>query len=372
MLALSDDQCAFFGIHIVPHHATDFILAHRSRYGEFHDTSEGNELSWIVLGGFDDQSQFFFRWSPVTLVRFGTEPRDTTMHVDLEITRVAWGRVRRNSVAEIASKGLLGDKALDITMGDPAQPQVAEGGTLVGRNEDAIGDAIRNASGILTRATSVLDNIVAATRPLANPQLAEDLTTLVHDLRVVGDSVANPESSVSQLLRDRQMVTELRSTLTAARNAVQSMEGAAGQVNALARDARTGRGLVHALVYDERGGQVIGRLGEAAGEMSAITRDIRTGNGGLHQLIYGDELSGAAHDVHQITTGVRDIVTDVRRGRGTIGALLVDPSLYEDLKSLVGNVSRNEVLRAMVRYSIHANDRDAQPTPAVRATPRAP
>jgi phospholipid/cholesterol/gamma-HCH transport system substrate-binding protein len=39
-----------------------------------------------------------------------------------------------------------------------------------------------------------------------------------------------------------------------------------------------------------------------------------------------------------------------------LGALLVDPSLYEDLKSAVGNVERNQVLRALVRYSIRADE----------------
>jgi phospholipid/cholesterol/gamma-HCH transport system substrate-binding protein len=53
---------------------------------------------------------------------------------------------------------------------------------------------------------------------------------------------------------------------------------------------------------------------------------------------------------------LRDIVANVKAGRGTIGALLVDPSVYEDLKSLVGNVERNQVLRALVRYSIKQNE----------------
>ncbi len=302
----------------------------------------------------------------VTSVRFGTTNNDPRLYVDFELTREALIRVRRNSIAEIGSKGLLGDKALDVSIGDPSQPAVENNGVIEGRSEDALADAMRNAGAILSRANTVLDNVIAATRPLANPQLSADLVALVHDLRVVGDQVATGNGTVGQLLRDQQMANDIRSTLHSARNAVGSVERATGQVEALARDARTGRGLVHALVYDERGGQAIGRLGEAAGELAAITRDVRTGNGGLHQLIYGDELSGAVRDVRQITGGVRDIVQDVRRGRGTIGALLTDPSLYEDLKSLVGNVSRNEVLRAMVRYSIRTNERDAQPTPAAR------
>ncbi len=53
---------------------------------------------------------------------------------------------------------------------------------------------------------------------------------------------------------------------------------------------------------------------------------------------------------------LRAIVANVKAGRGTLGALLVDPSVYEDIKTLVGNVERNQVLRALVRYSIKQNE----------------
>ena len=53
---------------------------------------------------------------------------------------------------------------------------------------------------------------------------------------------------------------------------------------------------------------------------------------------------------------LREIVANMKAGRGTLGALLVDPSVYEDIKQLVGNVERNQVLRALVRYSIKQNE----------------
>jgi phospholipid/cholesterol/gamma-HCH transport system substrate-binding protein len=46
----------------------------------------------------------------------------------------------------------------------------------------------------------------------------------------------------------------------------------------------------------------------------------------------------------------------VRAGKGTVGALLVDPSVYEDLKMVLGNVERNRALRALVRYSIKKDE----------------
>ena len=59
---------------------------------------------------------------------------------------------------------------------------------------------------------------------------------------------------------------------------------------------------------------------------------------------------------------LREIVANVKAGRGTIGALLVDPTIYEDIKSLVGNVERNQVLRSLVRYSIKQTEEQPHST----------
>lgn len=50
------------------------------------------------------------------------------------------------------------------------------------------------------------------------------------------------------------------------------------------------------------------------------------------------------------------LTKEAREGKGTIGALLTDPSVYEDIKRLVGDLERNDILRALVRYSIRRDD----------------
>jgi phospholipid/cholesterol/gamma-HCH transport system substrate-binding protein len=57
-------------------------------------------------------------------------------------------------------------------------------------------------------------------------------------------------------------------------------------------------------------------------------------------------------NLNAMSSDLRGIVADLKSGKGTLGALLVDPSVYEDVKLLLGNVQRNETLRALVRYSI--------------------
>jgi phospholipid/cholesterol/gamma-HCH transport system substrate-binding protein len=62
-------------------------------------------------------------------------------------------------------------------------------------------------------------------------------------------------------------------------------------------------------------------------------------------------------NLNDMSDDLRVIVGDIRQGKGTIGGLLVDPTIYEDIKAIVGNVERNQVLRALVRYSIRADER---------------
>ncbi|MEM9864220.1 MAG: hypothetical protein AAF938_21655, partial [Myxococcota bacterium] len=42
--------------------------------------------------------------------------------------------------------------------------------------------------------------------------------------------------------------------------------------------------------------------------------------------------------------------------RGTVGGFLTDPSIYEDVKRLVGDLQRNDILRSLVRYSIRRDE----------------
>ncbi|MCC6897407.1 MAG: MCE family protein, partial [Polyangiaceae bacterium] len=81
------------------------------------------------------------------------------------------------------------------------------------------------------------------------------------------------------------------------------------------------------------------------------------GNGPAKSLIYGDDKSQELMgNLNAMTRDMRQIVAGVRAGKGTVGALLVDPSVYEDLKMVLGNVERNKAVRALVRYSIKQDE----------------
>ena len=96
----------------------------------------------------------------------------------------------------------------------------------------------------------------------------------------------------------------------------------------------------------------------AAEEVSATLRGVREGNGIARSVIYGDDQSQQVmKNLNEMSVDLRQIVADMRAGKGTIGAMLVDPSIYEDIKMVLGNVERNKTLRALVRYSITRDEK---------------
>ena len=118
---------------------------------------------------------------------------------------------------------------------------------------------------------------------------------------------------------------------------------------------REGPGIAHALVYD---GDMSKNASGTLDELHQDLRAVREGNGLAHALLYGDDPSQhVMSNLNAMSDDLRAIVGNLKQGKGTLGALLVDPTVYEDIKSAVGNVERNEVLRALVRYSIKADEK---------------
>jgi ABC-type transporter Mla subunit MlaD len=74
--------------------------------------------------------------------------------------------VRSDSRVSIASKGLLGDKALDVTMGAAAGRALANGATVVSEESDDMAGALRAASQAAVRVNAVLEDVSRVTATL--------------------------------------------------------------------------------------------------------------------------------------------------------------------------------------------------------------
>jgi phospholipid/cholesterol/gamma-HCH transport system substrate-binding protein len=211
------------------------------------------------------------------------------------------------------------------------------------------------------KADLTLDAVKRTSEQLADPQMAEDLRGSVKALRTILEGVANKDGAAHRLIFDPEEGRRVDRILA-------NLESTSANAREVSARAKMGPGLVHTLVYDD---QLASGTTGAMVELHKSLEALRTGNGLGHAIVYGDDSSQhVMGNMSAMSDDLREIVANMKAGRGTIGALLVDPTIYEDVKSLVGNVERNQVLRALVRYSIkqteekpHATVTDA-PQPA--------
>jgi phospholipid/cholesterol/gamma-HCH transport system substrate-binding protein len=275
---------------------------------------------------------------------------DRRIYVELNISRSESPRVRADTKAQILNKGLLGDKMVDLST-DGKGPALDPGGMLP--TIEPL-DFTSTLGTLASKADHAMTNVDETTDMLNDPKLHDDIKASVEDLRLVLDGVARKDSAAHRLLMDPTEGAKLDRVLSNLEASSQKLDAVLSGARDVTDQVKNGNGLAHSLVYD-------GEISKnAAGAVSEVHKDleaIRTGNGLAHSLVYGDDnTQHVMGNVNAMSDDMRAIVHDVRQGKGTVGALLVDPSVYEDIRSLVGNVERNEVLRALVRYSIKADE----------------
>lgn len=59
---------------------------------------------------------------------------------------------------------------------------------------------------------------------------------------------------------------------------------------------------------------------------------------------------------------LEQILEKINNGTGTLGQLINDPGLYDELRSLAGGANRNRVLRNLVRQTIRSNEESKSPS----------
>ena len=297
----------------------------------------------------------------VSSITFAPELGDKRIIVTMQVSTKFAERVRDDSVARVASRGVLGDKAIDISLGSPDAPLVKNGAEL---KTGSSGDL----SSLMKAAGEIIDNSVAITRDLkvavasyTDPELRKDISALVRSARKVTQEIETGDGTLHMLVYDRKTTAEVKAVLASASEAVGRVDTAIGQVEQILKDVREGEGTAHAILYDKKAAMAFDQLGSAATELATLVHDAKQSpNGAVHQLVYGDareifaDLGAAAADLKRVTKKVSS-------GEGSLGAIINDPTVYEDLKEVLGNVKRNRVLRELVRYSI-SNGEDLDKT----------
>ena len=262
--------------------------------------------------------------------------------------------IRNDSAASIGSKGMLGDKLVDISVGH-GNPIPADGEIRAVEPSD-MSDMMAQAGNIVHSTKAVMDNLENATGLFADDAFQADARAAVKNLNTILEMAANGNGLARKVLTDENFAHEVDQTLVNAKNASAEIARASANARSITDEVREGHGSVHEIIYGQAGAELTRNLANATGEAASLMHAARTERGTVHQLIYEDGARPMIDNANAMSTDLRAIVADLRAGHGTLGAFLQDPSVYEDVKRIVGNLERNEILHALVRYTIRHDD----------------
>jgi phospholipid/cholesterol/gamma-HCH transport system substrate-binding protein len=313
------------------------------------------------------------------------------VRVDMTITRKVTDRIRRDSIARIETQGLLGDKIVEITVGSPQAPVVAAGEVIGSRDPFDIGQVMNESSRIVKSVGALAESLRETAVVLNQSKIIEEAANTVKSARQITDRESRVIDRVEKgpglahtLLYEEPValkrVNDLIATTHAVLDRVERGEGAAGVLTSPQSTAAAKRlvaamdrigqmvdrpagddGLLPGLLFDPKYKAVLDDLKIVAHNFREVSDRLAGGKGTLGSLVKdepGDAgIRKASQDLQVALANLRAITEKINEGEGTVGALIADPTIYENLVSILGGAQRSFLLRGLLRNLGNSGER---------------
>ena len=289
----------------------------------------------------------------ISRIRFLDNTPAPLVEVALLVDKDYSNRITKGSKTTIETLGLLGDKFLTVIPGKDLEPHPR-------------GAAIRalppaDFSEVLQKAAQVMNNTV---------EIAENVSVLLKEFR--GNALDNISKTAANAADISERIKSgpggLHGLLYAQKgdaDIFRNLESASKNITDISQELKSGSGLLHALIYDRRGKRSVeslmesaAALGNAAETISSISSGLKTGKGLLHELLYGDSetFSLITSEVNTIIANLKTASQALAKGSGTLGALLIDSRLYDNLVEVTGDAKRSFILRHAIEKSLEQRE----------------
>ena len=311
----------------------------------------------------------------VTGVRLPGEPGGK-VRVDLTIARRYSDRIRKNSIARIETQGLLGDKIVEITVGNATAPPVAPGEVLAARDPADFGRVIAAGAETAKDVGALAATLRETAEKVNQSKLIEDAATTVNKLGRVVDQVEHGRGWAHALVYEEPLalrrLNELIATTQTLVERVEKGHGAAGvlvspestasakrfvaamdRISGMVEQPEREPGLLPGLLFDPKYRPVLEDLRTVAHNLREVSDRLAGGRGTLGSLVAdsGDEgeLKLTLQDLRAAVANLKAISQKINEGEGTVGALIADPAIYERLVTILDGAQRSFLLRSLIR-----------------------
>lgn len=295
----------------------------------------------------------------VNAVEFAEAWTQRPVVVTLEIRRSAAERIAKNARAEIRQLGVLGDKYVEIIQGNLQLGTVLETRYLEGEDIFDLSQIYEGVQEIIANVQTASAKVSEAVERFATPEVAADVAGTVDAIRNILEEIRTGEGFLHAMIYEeahKGMLLDLKKTAS-------NLQSASAYVRDLTEAVRQGKGSLHQLVYGDDLAVAAKDILKAAGEIRRLIEAARTGKGLVRRLFFEEQLATDVTEMMASLNAAGDdleqVATQLREGKGTLGALIQDKALYEDLRVLLGGAARSKWLRSVIRTMIEQSEQKA-------------
>lgn len=286
-------------------------------------------------------------------IRFADPKRSNEVEIAMEVDSGALKKIGNDSRISIKTRGLMGEKYVDITPSRDFHEQPVS--NLKGTPVAKLDDVIHKAGTTFDKINGIIDNINQGKGTLGKLSKDETLYTnvarLAIEMKELMITLNRGEGTLGRLNRDPEPFNRLISILNRADRTLQDIQAADGTLNKLIYDKALYTKLT--LLAD--------KSIQAADVVSDLNKKITSKDGTIGLLLndrdFYDKGIALLSRADNSVKSIEDVLAKVKNGDGTAARLVNDRELYdrtnrmvEDLDALVKDFKEHP--RKYIKFSI--------------------
>lgn len=253
------------------------------------DTQGLTEGGSVSLGG--------LKIGHIDKIEFASVNDQNLVKLRLAILEKYASQITVNSYAKISTLGLLGDKLINVSLGNPSERPLSEGDFLP------------------VRESVNFESITQKIEPAI-----ENINKIFDNLKTITDTISQGKGSVGELVFNSSAADRLNSSLA-------NLESFSSSLNK--HDGTIGKLIYSAELYDN--------LSLLTMNLKMMTDSIKTGKGTLGQFINNDSLYT---NLNCLTENLKNASKSLNSDSTMLGGLINDTEGYKQITSLINDLNK--------------------------------
>jgi phospholipid/cholesterol/gamma-HCH transport system substrate-binding protein len=271
----------------------------------------------------------------VTRIRFEHPRESNEVEIDLEVDREALKKIGQDSIITIKTRGLMGEKYVDITPSKTysAVPSKRLYGVQLPKLDDVMvkaGTAFDTLNGMMSRLENGGGTV---SKLLKDPKLYDNLSNLTQELNVFVMQVNHGEGTLGRLSRSSEPYDRMMSILN--------------RTDETIRDIQTSNGTLNKLIYDRQLYDKLVALSDkstqAADDVRELNKKLTSRDTTIGKLLgdreFYDKGVALLDQADKSVKAFEEVADRVNHGDGTVGKLISNQELYNRMNLMVDSVN---------------------------------